>query len=81
MSPEIPWLLDGASVGSVPPSAAKDIVSAPAARMGAQTLTAPACRSRAASARLNDPVAGLRQSDPGPGGVQVAALIGGPRAQ
>lgn len=81
MSLEIRLPLAGAAVSSVPPSAAKDIGSALAARMGAQTLSALACRGRDASARLNDPVAGLRQSDPGPGGAQAAALLGGLRAQ
>lgn len=74
MSLEIRLPLDAAAVGSVPPSAAKDIGSALAARMMAQTPAAPVCRGRDASTRLNDLVAGL-------GGAQVAALLGGPRAQ
>lgn len=73
MSLEIRLPLDAAAVSSVPPSAAKDIGSALAARMMAQTPAAPACRGRDASTRLNDLVAGL--------GAKVAALLGGPRAQ
>lgn len=73
MSLEIRLPLDAAAVGSVPPSAAKDIGSALAARMMAQTPAAPACRGRDASTRLNDLVAGLV--------AKVAALLGGPRAQ